>query len=97
MEARRRGAWAVALQAARLLKAEYSASQVLVFGSLAHGRWFGPRSDIDMAVAGIAPEVFWPAWRALDQIDRALEIDLIALEAAPDALRRQIMMEGIEL
>ena len=43
MAERRQRAWQVARQAARMLKEEYGATQVFVFGSLAHGAWFHAR------------------------------------------------------
>ena len=39
---RRQQAWRVAQQAARLLRDEYGASKVVVFGSLVHDTWFTP-------------------------------------------------------
>jgi|YNPNPStandDraft_1061719.scaffolds.fasta_scaffold184215_2 hypothetical protein len=44
-----------------------------------HGTWFDPRSDIDMAVKGVPAEAFWRACRALDRLDPAFEIDLVAI------------------
>ena len=40
--ARRDKAWQAAFQAADLLKKEFGASRVVVFGSLAHEDWFTP-------------------------------------------------------
>lgn len=94
---RREMAWCVAEQAARLLKEQFSALRVVAFGSLAHGAWFHPDSDIDLAVAGIAPELFWRAWSALDQVSDGFEINLVALEGAPERLQREIESGGLEL
>jgi predicted nucleotidyltransferase len=69
---------------------------VIIFGSLAHGAWFHPRSDIDLAVEGLAPESFWRAGSALDHLEPAFEIDLIAFEAAPPELAQEIA-QGQEL
>ena len=63
-EQRRAAAWSTA----RLLREEFGATRVVAFGSLAHGAWFGPRSDIDLAVEGIPPQVFWRAWCSLDRL-----------------------------
>lgn len=94
---RREAAWRVARRAASVLKEKFAAERVIVFGSLAHGAWFHPRSDIDLAVAGIAPEAFWRAWCALDQVSEGFEINLVALEGAPEELREEIEAKGIEL
>ena len=96
MLARRDAAWAVARQAATLLKDRYSALRVIVFGSLAHGAWFHERSDIDLAVEGVAPDDFFPAWAALDHLDSPFEIDLLRYESAPPRLKQSIA-EGIEI
>ncbi|RME45498.1 MAG: hypothetical protein D6791_10595 [Chloroflexi bacterium] len=68
-----------------------------MFGSLAHGAWFHPNSDIDLAAAGIPPQAFWRAWCALDQVSEGFEINLVALEAVPERLRREIETGGREL
>ena len=94
---RREAAWTVARQAARLLKETFGAVRVIVFGSLVHGAWFHPGSDIDLAVAGIAPEMFWRAWCTLDRISDGFEINLVALEGAADRLRHEIEAGGREL
>jgi len=96
-EARRQAAWVLARQAARLLQEEFGATRVVAFGSLAHGAWFGPRSDIDLAVEGIPPEAFWRAWCALDRLAPAVEIDLVAIESAPERLRDEIAQGGVPL
>ena len=96
-EQRRQAAWAVARQAARLLREAFGATRVVVFGSLAHGAWFGPQSDIDLAVEGVAPEAFWRAWTTLDRVDYAFVIDLIAIEEASDSVCAEIADQGIIL
>ena len=96
-EQRRQVAWDVARQAARLLRESFGATRVVVFGSLAHGAWFHPRSDIDLAAEGIPPEAFWRAGVALEKIDPSFEIDLIAIEAASDRLLIELTRYGVEL
>jgi predicted nucleotidyltransferase len=95
---RRTAAWASARQAAQLLKAKFGATRVVAFGSLAHSAWFHARSDIDLAVAGVAPETFWQAWCALDELaaDR-FDFDLVAIETVAGRLRHEIDREGVEL
>lgn len=95
-ERRREAAWVLAGRAAHLLREEFGATQVIVFGSLAHGAWFHERSDIDLAAAGIPAEAFWRAGAVLDRLDAAFAFDLVALEAAPLSLRQDIA-QGVEL
>lgn len=81
---------------ARLLVDELGARRVYLFGSLAGqaGR-FGPRSDIDLAVEGLAPELHWRALRALaDELPPGLEVDLVPLEEAVPSLRRHVLESG---
>ena len=96
-EQRRQTAWAVARRAARLLEAEFGATRVVAFGSLVHGAWFGLRSDIDLAVEGIPPHMFWRAWCALDRLDPTVSIDLTAIESAAKTLRDEIAKQGVPL
>ena len=64
-------------RAAEALK-KYGAREVYVFGSLAEGT-FGRHSDIDMAVAGLPPQVFFAAMgEAMTVLGRPL--DLIDLD-----------------
>ena len=96
-ERRREAAWSIARRAAYLLREEFGATRVIAFGSLAHNAWFGSQSDIDLAVEGIPAEAFWRAWCALDRLDPAVDIDLIAIEAASDSLRNEIVRQGVAL
>ena len=94
---RREAAWPIAREAARILKAEFGATRVVVFGSLAHSAWFHLHSDLDLAAVGIAPERFLRAWIALDKIGDGYEIDLIDYDTAPERLRASIDRDGIPL
>ncbi len=97
IEGRRQAAWSVARQAAAVLRETFGATRVIAFGSLAHGAWFGPRSDIDLAVEGVPADAFWRAWAALDRLAPGFEIDLVAIEAASERLRDEIISQGVAL
>jgi uncharacterized protein len=94
---RRVTAMAVAKQAARVLKDRYGATRVVLFGSLAHGAWFNPGSDIDLAAEGIPPRLFWKAWCALDRLQSSFEIELVAWETASARLRGELDRYGVDL
>ena len=94
---RRTAAWIIARQAAALLKAEFGAESVLVYGSVVHGHWFGPDSDIDLAVVGLPPEKFWRAWAALDPLSGDFVINLVAMETVTATLQTMIEREGVAL
>jgi predicted nucleotidyltransferase len=87
----------VAQQATRLLKEQFEARRVILFGSLARRDYFHPRSDIDLAVEGIRPQDFWRAWGTLDTLGTEFEIDLIDLDSTSATLRLEIEREGVEL
>jgi predicted nucleotidyltransferase len=94
---RRQAAVPIAERAAAILKEQFGAQRVILFGSLAHGHWFGPKSDIDLAAEGIQVSDFWRAWCALDEIDSDFEINLIAIESASASLQEALAHEGVEL
>src|SRR5947207_15941379 len=85
---------ALATRCAQLLHDRFRARRVIPFGSVVgHGSWHRG-SDLDLAVEGIAREQFFQAWatvRAL--VPPGLEVDLVDLEHASEALRARILGE----
>lgn len=65
-------------EAAETLKS-YGAKDVYVFGSAAEGR-VDEYSDIDMAVSGLPPGVFFRAWARAVRAFPGREMDLIDLD-----------------
>jgi predicted nucleotidyltransferase len=65
-------------QAAQTLKA-YGAREVYLFGSAATGT-LREDSDIDMAVSGLPPEVFYRAWAKAVRAFPGREMDLVNLD-----------------
>ena len=94
---RRARAMAVARAGARLLKEEFGVRRVFVFGSLVAGARFHSRSDIDLAVEGLDPSVYWRADCRLEALGGDLEIDLVDLRTAPAHLATRIRRDGKEL
>jgi len=84
-------------EVAAALKTRFGAHRVVLFGSLAHGAWFMPDSDVDLAVEGVGSADYWEAWRLAEEIIGDRSVDLIELETAGDSLRRAIERHGIEL
>lgn len=71
----------------RLLKARFGAREVYVFGSLGGQSPWHSRSDIDLAVEGLAPELYIPALTACYALlPQGMELDLVTLETAPPEL-----------
>ena len=90
-------AWAVASQAAALLRAEYGVDRVAVFGSLVQRELFHRGSDIDLAVWGMDERHYYRAVGRLLALDPDFEVDLIMVEEAPVSLRDTIQKEGKDL
>ena len=81
-----------ARRAAYLLREEFGAREVWLFGSLIAG----PRHDdfdVDLAVSGIAPERYFSALaRVSDIVGRC--VDLVPLETCGDRRRRRVFDSG---
>jgi predicted nucleotidyltransferase len=94
---RREKAWKMAREATRILKSRFGATRVLVFGSLAHGAWFTPRSDVDLYAEGIPVEVFFRAEAAIEEIESNIKVDLLDARECSPQLLQVIEEEGVEL
>jgi predicted nucleotidyltransferase len=90
------GALAVARSAARVLREEFGARRVLLFGSLAGGL-FTRFSDIDLAAEGIDPGHYYAAVARAEHAAGAYRIDVVDLGACADSLRGRILASGMEL
>lgn len=91
---RRRRASFVARKAAKLLKSEFGATEVILFGSLARRVGFTRWSDIDLAARGIPSEKFLTAMDTVLYLHPEFKIDLVELETCSSAIRKSIEEEG---
>ena len=87
----------IANSAANVLKTEFGARKVILYGSLAHEAWFRENSDIDLAVTGIPAKLFWRAWVTVARLSTDIEINIIDLADAKQSLVREIELTGVEL
>ena len=71
---------------------EFGATQIILFGSLARGR-FTEGSDIDLAVEGIPPSEYFAALAAVNDLT-SLWVDLKPLEALIPHFRRRVLETG---
>jgi predicted nucleotidyltransferase len=83
-----------ARKAAKLLKMEFGATEVILFGSLARRVGFTRWSDIDLASRGIPPEKYLKAMDTVLYLSPEFKIDLVELETCPPAMRKSIEEEG---
>lgn len=102
LDARFGRAWRTARSAAQLLKENFSAKRVVVFGSLVNRKLFHTRSDIDLAVWGISENQYFAALSAILDVDPQFSVDLVRMEdiygeESRIALVKTIEQEGREL
>jgi len=97
VEKRRRLAWDLAKHAAKLLRDEFGAKKVFVFGSLAYEQGYSPWSDIDLAVLGIPAKHFYSAVAAVTSLSSSFKLDLVDLVDCRSSLKKAIEEEGCEI
>jgi predicted nucleotidyltransferase len=89
--------WEVAHQAAKLLKKQFAAHKVVLFGSLLDVQRMHSHSDIDLAAWGLAEDRYYQAVAQLQDLDSDFSIDLVQIESASPSLQSVIVQTGIEL
>lgn len=87
----------VARQAASLLRQRFHVEDVIIFGSLLRPGQFNERSDVDLAIQGLADQDFLSAVAAVTSLDPEITIDLVAVEQISPTLRQHIEQEGREI
>lgn len=84
----------LAERCATLLREQFGARRVILFGSTAGDAPWHSRSDLDLAVEGLPPEKHWQALHACyELLPPELTLDLIPLESAWPELRARIVGE----
>jgi len=92
---RRERASELAHRAVELLKEEFGATRVVLFGSLLHAELFHAHSDIDLVVWDI--QHYYRAVARLLDLDPEINFDLIPVEDARPAILELVEKEGVEL
>ncbi|MFN8490073.1 MAG: hypothetical protein U0350_20970 [Caldilineaceae bacterium] len=87
----------VARQGAELLKTEFGAKRVVIFGSLRQPALFHARSDVDLAAWGIDEQCYFRAVAQLLSLDSEISFDLVRMEDASPSLLAAILRDGVEL
>ncbi|MGB3294039.1 MAG: nucleotidyltransferase domain-containing protein [Phormidesmis sp.] len=92
-EQRRQAAWKVAEQCSHVLKQDFGATEVIVFGSLRGDAPWHNRSDLDLAVRGIPSDNLLKAFDRLETtiVPSWLPFDLVAVERADERVRDRIL------
>lgn len=90
-------AWDVARQAAVILKEQFGAQRVAIFGSTLLAQRFHQHSDVDLAVWGLEEKLYYRAVARLQDMEPAIPVDLVEAELASPALLTAIEEEGVTL
>lgn len=90
-------AWELAQQAADILRSQFQATKVVVFGSLLNRQLFHQRSDIDLAVWDVAEANYLHAFASLSDLTTNFSFDLVRIEEASTRLQQRVQQDGIEL
>ncbi len=75
-----------------VLREGYGVDRVILFGSLAKGR-FTTESDIDLAVAGLAPADFFRAYAEVNRLSQ-FQVDLKPLESLHPHFCQRVLAQG---
>jgi predicted nucleotidyltransferase len=96
-EARRQRSWELARQAALLLKKDFGAQRVVLFGSLIDSCRFTLWSDVDLAAWGLTSQNWLKAIGAVRDLSTEIELNLIDVECCSPQLLEVIEREGVPL
>ncbi|MFB6272770.1 MAG: nucleotidyltransferase family protein [Salinibacter sp.] len=93
----RRQAHNDAQRAATLLKTDFGADRVVLFGSVVRDERLSPHSDLDLAIAGVSGIDYYRAVARVQSVSEERSVDLVRLESCRHSLRQRIDESGIEL
>ncbi|ESA35045.1 dna polymerase iii subunit beta [Leptolyngbya sp. Heron Island J] len=95
IKARWEQAWELIPKLAKLLREEYKAEKVQVFGSAIKLEYFSMTSDIDLAVWGMPANQYFLAATAAAEFDEAFSVDVVDVKSCRPSLLEVIETEGI--
>jgi len=94
---RERTAWALARQAADLVRQQFGATRIVVYGSLVHSGRFTPWSDVDLDAWGLRSEDTLRALGAVMDLSPEIELNLVDMGFCRPDLVSVIAVEGVEV
>ena len=97
VKARWEQAWELIPKLAKLLREEYGAEKVQVFGSATKLEYFSMTSDIDLAVWGMPASQYFLAATAADEFDATFRVDVVDVKFCRPGLLKVIEEEGIDV
>ncbi|ETR65540.1 MAG: DNA polymerase beta domain-containing protein [Candidatus Magnetoglobus multicellularis str. Araruama] len=84
-------------QVSQVLKKDFGATRVFVFGSLLDRSRYTNDSDIDIAVEGIAHADYWKAWRVVENYLTDQCVDFIDINDLDEVFRNSIIHQGLSV
>jgi uncharacterized protein len=97
VQARWNEAWQLIPELARMLREEFGATKIKVFGSAVSADYFSEESDIDIAAWGIPIAQYLSAVLAVNEFHDNFKVDLLDPSLCRMVLRQKIEKEGIEV
>jgi predicted nucleotidyltransferase len=94
---RREKGWKLARKAAQLLRTQFQAKRVAVFGSLLYATRFTRWSDIDIAVWGLPADQTFKAIGAVMDLDSSVELNLVDVNTCSPNLLKAIEQEAVDV
>ncbi|HAC65288.1 MAG TPA: DNA polymerase subunit beta [Cyanothece sp. UBA12306] len=92
LQHRKTEALKIAQKCINILKDDFGATEVILFGSLRGDSPWHEKSDLDLAVKGLSEEQLWQAYGTIEKIvPHWLKFDLVSLEEVPDYIRDRIL------
>jgi predicted nucleotidyltransferase len=96
MRQRQQRGWEVARQCARILKEQFGARRVVLFGSLLEPQRMTWHSDLDLAVWGLPERDYFRAVATLMDVEPEFRVDLVEGQRVEPHILKAIA-QGIEL
>jgi predicted nucleotidyltransferase len=97
LEKRRQKAFTIARQIADMLRRDFGATEVYLFGSVLHPDEFHAHSDIDLAVDGIVPARYLTAVAKALIMAKEFSVDLVDIAECQPEFEDSILTKGIKL
>jgi uncharacterized protein len=97
VQARWNKAWELIPELARMLRDEFGATKINVFGSAISVDYFSDESDIDIAAWDIPIAQYLSAVLAVNEFHDDFKVDLLDPSLCRLVLRQKIEKEGIEM
>jgi len=91
---RRERAWELARQAAEMLRRDFAAVRVVIFGSLVQEGRFTEWSDVDLAAWGLDSKNWLKAMGAVQRLSDEIELNLVDVGSCSPELLAAIEREG---